>query len=213
MLEKYFVKRGFAFHSTPCHNHAFNTQTFAQPTERYQSSSSHNPTHPFHPSLSPFSPLRTPSSKHHYGFGIWIVLLVIMQPQSTNSPTTGWNSQIVPAPQVPIGIASSTQPLLTQYAISPAIESEVGIGVPSKYLLLPLASLGTLATVMLKRARRVRPQSTKKVRKRWSAGVRMPIAKAATAGETPNETYIYHQFSFSCILAFGPDAGGRCVAG
>jgi hypothetical protein len=95
---------------------------------------------------------------------------------------------MVPSAHIPIGRLSSIQPLLTQYAINAAIEREVGIGVPSKYLLLPVASLGTLATVMLKRARRVRPQRTKNVRKRWSTGVRRPIAKAAAAGETPNET-------------------------
>jgi anti-sigma factor RsiW len=64
----------------------------------------------------------------------------------------------------------------------------VGIGVPSKYFDFPVASLGNACTVTLKRARRVRPQRTKKVRKRWSTGVRRPIAKAAAAGETPNET-------------------------
>ncbi|QSZ32032.1 hypothetical protein DSL72_001601 [Monilinia vaccinii-corymbosi] len=111
-----------------------------------------------------------------------------MQPQSTKSPTTGWNSKTVPAPTVPKGILSNTHPLDTQYAIKAAMEREVGIGVPSKYLLFPVASLGTLATVMLKRARRVRPQRTKKVRKRWSTGVRRPMAKAAAAGETPKET-------------------------
>jgi hypothetical protein len=60
--------------------------------------------------------------------------------------------------------------------------------VPSKYLLFPVASLGTLATVILKRASLVRPQSTKNVRKRWSIGVRKPMANAAAAGETPKET-------------------------
>jgi hypothetical protein len=34
----------------------------------------------------------------------------------------------------------------------------------------------------------VRPQRTKNVRRMWSTGVRRPIAKAATAGETPKET-------------------------
>jgi hypothetical protein len=68
-----------------------------------------------------------------------------------------------------------------------AMESDVGIGVPSKYWLLPDASLGTLATEMLKRARRVRPQSTKKERRMWSTGVRRPRANAAAAGETPKE--------------------------
>ena len=60
---------------------------------------------------------------------------------------------------------------------------------PSKYLLFPVASFGTFATVILKRARRVRPHRTKNVRKKWSAGVRRPIAKAAAAGERPNETF------------------------
>ena len=59
---------------------------------------------------------------------------------------------------------------------------------PSKYCDFPVASLGTLATVMLKRASRVRPQRTKKVRRRWSRGVRRPMAKAAAAGEMPKET-------------------------
>ena len=68
----------------------------------------------------------------------------------------------------------------------------VGMGKPSKYLLFPVSSLGTLATVTLNRARRVRPQSAKKVRIRWSTGVRSPIAKAATAGATPNDTLAQH---------------------
>ncbi len=95
---------------------------------------------------------------------------------------------MVPAPQTPSGKFSKIQPWETQYAISAAIDKLVGIGVPSKYFDFPVASLGTLATVMLKRARRVRPQRTKNVRRMWSTGVRRPIAKAATAGETPKET-------------------------
>jgi hypothetical protein len=125
-----------------------------------------------------------------YGLGICIVLLVIITPLRTKSPTTGWNSQKVPVPHVPRGRFSRIQPCETQYAINAAMDKLVGMGVPSKYFDFPLASLGTLATVMLKRAKRVRPQRTKKVRNRWSAGVRRPIAKAAAAGETPNETYI-----------------------
>lgn len=123
-----------------------------------------------------------------YGFGTCRVLLVIKQPLSTNKPTTGWNSNIVPVAQVPNGRFSRIHPFLTQYAIKAAIDRDVGIGVPSKYLLFPVASLGTLATVMLKRARRVKPQRTKNVRKRWSTGVRRPIANAAAAGESPKET-------------------------
>jgi hypothetical protein len=139
--------------------------------------------------LPPLAPVHLLSgSRLVYGLGICIVLLVIKHPLRTKSPTTGWNSQKVPAPTVPSGKSCRIHPLFTQYAISAAILKLVGIGVPSKYLLFPLASLGTLATVMLKRARRVRPQRTKKVRKTWSAGVRRPIAKAAAAGERPKET-------------------------
>lgn len=65
---------------------------------------------------------------------------------------------------------------------------EVGIGVPSKYCDFPVASFGSIATVTLKRARRVRPHRTKKVRSRWSRGVRRPREKAAAAGDTPKET-------------------------
>jgi hypothetical protein len=70
-----------------------------------------------------------------------------------------------------------------------AIDRVVGMGVPSKYLDFPVLSFGKSATVTLKRASRVRPHRTKKVRRRWSTGVRMPIAKAAAAGETPKDTW------------------------
>ncbi len=65
-----------------------------------------------------------------------------------------------------------------------------GIGVPSKYLLLPVASLGKAATVTLKRASRVRPQRTKNDRKRVSRVVRRPSAKAQMAGDTPKDIYV-----------------------
>ena len=63
------------------------------------------------------------------------------------------------------------------------------MGKPSKYLDLPELSFGREETVTLKRARRVRPQRTKKARARLSSGVRRPRAKAATAGATPKEIY------------------------
>jgi hypothetical protein len=66
----------------------------------------------------------------------------------------------------------------------------VGIGVPSKYLDFPELSLGKDWTVTLKRARRVKPQRTKKARRRWSIGVRRPMEKAVTAGATPKDIYI-----------------------
>ena len=62
-----------------------------------------------------------------------------------------------------------------------------GIGVPSKYLDLPVASFGNAATVTLKRASRVKPQRTKKDRSRVSSWVRRPSANAHTAGDTPKE--------------------------
>jgi len=61
------------------------------------------------------------------------------------------------------------------------------MGVPSKYLLFPVESLGTAETVTLKRARRVRPQRTKKERRSVSRGVRRPRAKAQMVGATPKE--------------------------
>lgn len=67
------------------------------------------------------------------------------------------------------------------------IDKLVGIGSPSKYLALPLASLGTLPVVTLKRANRARPERTKQVRKSWSSGVRMPEANAHIDGATPKE--------------------------
>lgn len=127
-----------------------------------------------------------------------MVLLVIPIPLKMNSPTTGWNSKIVPVAHVPNGKFSKIQPLLTQYAIKAAIDSEVGIGVPSKYLLFPVSSFGTFPTVMLNRARRVRPQRTKKARRRWSTGVRRPMANAAAAGETPKEICVSILAKITC---------------
>ena len=75
-----------------------------------------------------------------------------------------------------------------QKAISDAIDKLVGMGVPSKYFDFPVLSFGRTDTVTLNRASRVSPQRTKKVRKRWSSGERIPIANAATAGEIPKET-------------------------
>ena len=74
--------------------------------------------------------------------------------------------------------------------MSAAIDSEVGIGVPSKYLDLPVLSFGRAETVTLKRASRVRPHSTKKVSRIWSAGVRRPRAKAAAAGDAPKDSWV-----------------------
>jgi hypothetical protein len=83
---------------------------------------------------------------------------------------------------------SCVHPLYAQNAMTLANARLVGIGVPSKYWLFPDASLGSIATVTLKRARRVNPQRTKKDRRTWSRGVRKPRENAAAAGETPKET-------------------------
>lgn len=64
----------------------------------------------------------------------------------------------------------------------------VGIGRPWKYAALPVESFGTLAVVTLKHASRASPARTKPVRSSWSSGVRIPIANAQAAGETPKET-------------------------
>ena len=127
-------------------------------------------------------------------------------PQRTNRPRIGWNSNMVPEQSVPNGSASATHPCLTQYAIVPASAMVVGIGVPSKYFAFPFLSFGTLSTETLKRARRVRPQRTKKMRMRWSSGVLKPMAKAAAAGERPKEICGIVSLYFSLIcLAFLQD--------
>jgi len=140
--------------------------------------------------LNELSPTASPVFHTGYqGFGMWIVLLPIAQPCNTHIKHTGCHSHQVPLPQTPNGTLSSIQPFQVHIAIrSASVHMVVGIGVPSKYLDLPDSSLGRVCTVTLKRARRVRPQRTKKVRRRWSTGVRRPIANAAAAGATPKDT-------------------------
>ena len=118
-----------------------------------------------------------------------MLLLTIAQPQPTKIPTIGWIS-MTPCPQVPPKTPCwppFTVPWLTHQAMPATMARLEGIGVPSKYLLLPVASLGNAATVTLKRARRVRPQRTKKERRRVSSVLLRPSAKAHTAGETPKD--------------------------
>lgn len=119
-----------------------------------------------------------------------MVLDTIKHPQSTNTNTMGCrppnSSSAINPPNTP-SRPPSTIPCAVAIAMPNTMPSEVGMGNPSKYLLLPVASLGTAATVTLKRARRVRPQRTKKERKTVSRGVRRPRAKAAVAGATPKE--------------------------
>ena len=84
--------------------------------------------------------------------------------------------------------APSTFPAQTHQVIIATKPRLVGIGVPSKYLLLPVESLGRADTVTLNLAKRVRPQRTKKDKRMVSRGVRRPRAKAQEAGATPKET-------------------------
>lgn len=74
-----------------------------------------------------------------------------------------------------------------------SMPSDVGMGVPSKYWLLPEASLGRAETVTLKRARRVRPQRTKKLRATVSTMERKPMVNATMAGATPKEIYVINR--------------------
>lgn len=124
----------------------------------------------------------------YHGLGMCNVLLTIKHPCTTKKPTAGWTSRM-PCPTTPNGISCRIQRWLTQYAITPTIVNDMGIGVPSKYFDLPVLSLGRAETVTLKRASRRSPHITKNVRNRWSRAVRIPIANAAAAGAAPNEIW------------------------
>jgi len=128
----------------------------------------------------------SPFSLH--SFGICMVLLTIKQPLKRNMMAAGWNSNGVPEAVIPQGRSSKIQPWESQYAMTAAIVIVVGIGVPSKYFDFPDSSLGNVATVTLKRAKRGIPQRTKNVRRKWSNGDRIPIANAIAVGASPNET-------------------------
>ena len=117
-------------------------------------------------------------------------MLTIAHPHATNTIATGCTPPTNGTLHKPPSTSPSpTFPCVTHHAIPATIARLVGMGVPSKYFDFPVESLGSEETVTLKRARRVRPQRTKKERRRVSKGVRRPRAKAATAGETPKETY------------------------
>lgn len=127
-----------------------------------------------------------------------MVLLVIRHPCNMNRSTAGWNSSAESFNHAPKGTSSRTWPQYTQYAMRPSRKRDVGIGVPSKNLLLPVASLGSTETVTLKRARRVRPHSTKKASPTVSRVDRKPIVNATMAGATPNEIYMNEGVSKPC---------------
>ena len=125
-----------------------------------------------------------------YGFGMCILLLTIAHPCATKTPTIGCICNPMPRFQLPPTtpwLPPSTFPFQTHHAIQKTIPKEVGMGVPSKYLLLPVLSFGKEDTVTLKRARRLKPQRTKNERRKVSTTVRRPRAKAHTAGATPKD--------------------------
>ena len=126
----------------------------------------------------------------HQGLGICMLLLTIAHPCATNIPAIGWTSKSKPRFQMPPItplLPPSIIPFQTHQAMHETIPSDVGIGVPSKYLLFPVLSFGKEETVTLKRARRVKPQRTKNDKSRVSMGVRSPSANAHAAGATPKE--------------------------
>ena len=96
-----------------------------------------------------------------HGFGTFNVRLVIRHPFRMKSPIAGWNSNGVPVRAVPRGNLSCIMSMNVQVAkIAADVKHAKGIGVPSKYLDFPVLSLGSIATVTLKRANRVRPHRT-----------------------------------------------------
>ncbi|KAH3679801.1 hypothetical protein WICPIJ_008516, partial [Wickerhamomyces pijperi] len=68
---------------------------------------------------------------------------------------------------------------------TPTTKREVVTGNPSKYLDLPVRSLGIVVTVTLNLANLVKPHKTKKANTKASMVDWNPIAKAIEAGATP----------------------------
>ena len=131
----------------------------------------------------------------HYGLGTCSVLETMSAAQIAKttliqciSSGVSLNASIIP-PGKPAGLPGgpSIRPVATHtamHATSPRLE---GIGNPSKYFDLPVSSLGSIATVALKRASRAKPQHTNVVRMNMSQVLRRPIVNAKNAGATPNE--------------------------
>ncbi len=88
------------------------------------------------------------------------------------------------------------------------MDNVVGMGVPSKYLALPVASFGRAETVTLNRARRDRPHRTKNVRNKLSRGVRSPRVNAVEAGASPNEIFILNRLMSAGKISDGIGVGG-----
>lgn len=135
-----------------------------------------------------------PNSSLH-GFGTRSVLLTMAAAHAPKIRLATWTSPLCPLSFhnviTPNGTSSSPsiQPFLVQKASMATRARLVGVGRPSKYFDLPVASFGTIATVALKRARRARPQQMKQVRMTVSNHVRKPTANASTAGATQKEIY------------------------
>ena len=105
--------------------------------------------------------ITAPSTLMLYGFGTFKVLLVIKKPLTANNRTMGWNSKIEPVNVVPSGILSCIRPIPVQIAmIAELVRQANGTGVPSKYCDLPVLSFGSIETVTLNRASRVKLQRT-----------------------------------------------------
>ena len=124
----------------------------------------------FHSICNPFCPLIT------YSLGTFRLLLTIPHPHVKNNKLAGWNSQGRPSASTPHGNPSSPscQPYHNHTAMIVSRQSVVGIGNPSKYLILPLLSLGSDAAVTLNRARRESPERRKNARMKVSSVVRKP---------------------------------------
>src|SRR5258706_10774038 len=136
-----------------------------------------------------------------HGFGTRNVLLTMAAAHAPKIRLAMWTSPLCLLSFhnviTPNGTSSSPsiQPFLVQKASMATRTRVVGVGRPSKYFDLPVASLGMIATVALKRARRARPQQMKQVRMTVSNHVRKPIANASIAGATQKEIYGCYGFS------------------
>ena len=96
-----------------------------------------------------------------YGFGTCSVLLTIKHAISRNKAVQACTSTGVPSSNKPYGSFSCIQPPLVRIvSIVSVVKQAKGIGVPSKYFDLPVASLGSIATVTLNRASLVNPHRT-----------------------------------------------------
>lgn len=83
------------------------------------------------------------------------------EPINAKAAKTGWNSSTVSGNMTPRGIWSCMRPIAKKTAIMVETDKQAkGMGVPSKYLDLPDLSLGSMATVTLNLANRVKPQRT-----------------------------------------------------